>query len=71
MNALMEITRMIEECSGTQIPRTAISQHKIQEWMVDKGVLTLALEGKQCYYSYKGAIKLLYLCKQIQKKTLK
>ena len=49
MNALKEITKMIEDTAGRKENRTAICHDTILKWLVDNKVLTVALEGKHLF----------------------
>ena len=57
MNGLKEITKMIEESSGTKIPKTAIYQRKITDWLLENKVLSVALEGNIDQTQYCDKIK--------------
>ena len=52
MNALKEITKMIEDSTGNKETRTAICHDTILGWLVDNKVLSVALEGKVTGYKF-------------------
>ncbi|XP_070196439.1 ubiquitin carboxyl-terminal hydrolase 24-like isoform X2 [Littorina saxatilis] len=57
MNALKEVTKLIEESSGTKISRIAIHHDKILDWLVEHHILSVALEGNIDQAQYCDKIK--------------
>lgn len=57
MNALKEVTKLIEECSATKMSRTAIHPDKILDWLVEHHILSVALEGNIDQAQYCDKIK--------------
>ncbi|XP_013409431.2 ubiquitin carboxyl-terminal hydrolase 24-like [Lingula anatina] len=45
MNALKEVSRLIEDATATKMSKIAIHADKVQDWLEEKNVLSLALEG--------------------------
>ena len=46
-----QVTKLIEDSSATKVGKTAISHVRILEWLVNSKVLSIALEGKNFYFS--------------------
>ncbi|XP_060555692.1 ubiquitin carboxyl-terminal hydrolase 24-like isoform X1 [Ruditapes philippinarum] len=59
MNSLKEVTKLIEDSTSAKNPRqkTAIPANKIQEWLVENKVLSIALEGNIDQAQYCDKIK--------------
>ncbi|CAL1529935.1 unnamed protein product [Lymnaea stagnalis] len=59
MNALKEVTKLIDELSGTRQGKSAaiISEEKILDWLVENKILSIALEGNIDQAQYCDKIK--------------
>ncbi|XP_064607447.1 ubiquitin carboxyl-terminal hydrolase 24-like isoform X2 [Liolophura sinensis] len=57
MNSLKEVTKLIEDSTGSKVPKTAIGMEKILEWLVDNRLLSIALEGNIDQAQYCDKIK--------------
>ncbi|XP_064624443.1 ubiquitin carboxyl-terminal hydrolase 24-like isoform X2 [Lineus longissimus] len=57
MNSLKEVDKLIELSMGTKPPKVAIPQDVIQDWLVQNGVLSIALEGNIDQAQYCDKVK--------------
>ncbi|XP_046339329.2 ubiquitin carboxyl-terminal hydrolase 24-like isoform X2 [Haliotis rufescens] len=57
MNSLKEVTKLIEDSSGTKVSKTAMRSDRILEWLVDCKILSIALEGNIDQAQYCDKIK--------------
>lgn len=51
------MTKLIEDSTGSKVPKTAIGTEKILEWLVDNRLLSIALEGNIDQAQYCDKIK--------------
>ena len=42
---IVKVTKLIEDSKGPKVLRSAISQDRIVDWLVDEKILSIALEG--------------------------